>query len=535
MLDDARLRSRLRRATAAPVPAPIPSTVERRAREIRLRRVGSGVLVAAIVATGIVVPLVSLGGIGGTNRDVGSVGARVRPIGFDAAEGWAMALHDPSDAPGQQTVFVTNGPFAAADLEGSHREGGIVSLLTGAEHTKRSLPDDGVLIAASVVYRSHNPLPPDSDFPAQALPLRLPSGSPETAWEGYSEGLSRYAMRGRVNGRFIVIDVFFGSKAPNESVVAQAQEELDRLLVDPATSPVDEIDEFGMAIDLPAGWDGRLYAWASSPPILELSTIRIDRHTPGDPMMPNRGLLSSPEDVSVLLAETDILDGYEGTAWPVSIDESVRCDGCEVLDDGTAPPRDHALFHRAFETGGRSFDLYAEFGAEPGAVGLQAVNDLLTRLLIDPSPGAPSDERQLELLPGWFEQADPLPALIPRIVLAAGSWDFPRQPLIACGSQPALEALPPGEAFVWIYEYRIAPGEPLGLFRDADPWPERFDLDLASAPADAECAAGTDGVVRQYYFVAGEGRYLQVLVALGAEADARTRWEVETVLSSFRP
>jgi hypothetical protein len=332
--------------------------------------------------------------------------------------------------------------------------------------------------------------------------------------------------------------VFFGSKDPSESVIAEAQEELDRLLVDPAAPPVDEIDGFGVAIDLPAGWDGRLYAWASTPPILELSTLSLDRHTPGDPMMPNRGLLSSLEDVSVLLAESDVLDpGYEPLSTPISIDEGDRCDGCEVLDDGSSPPAGHAMFHRAFETGGRSFDVYVEFCFYPTPAAFARVNDLLARLVIDPLTSADEENPPILAIPtGWFQEADPLPALVdPVIVVAAGTWRFPQNPLIACGKQPALEALPPDGAFLWILRYPIGPGEFLGTFRNADPWPNHFTLDLPSRPSDAECADGTDGSVRQYAFSGTEGLYYQVQVALGTAADAATRREVERVISSFEP
>jgi len=151
-----------------------------------------------------------------------------------------------------------------------------------------------------------------------------------------------------------------------------------------------------------------------------------------------------------------------------------------------------------------------------------------------PDPGV--DEPTLELPPGWFAEDRPLPALVdPVIVVTAGSWRFPPNPLIACGKQPALEALPPDGAFLWILRYPIGPGEFLGTFRNADPWPDRFALDLPSRPSDAECAAGTDGSVRQYAFSGPEGLYYQVQVALGTSADAARRREVEQVLSSFRP
>jgi hypothetical protein len=88
-------------------------------------------------------------------------------------------------------------------------------------------------------------------------------------------------------------------------------------------------------------------------------------------------------DASILLAESDVLDpGYEPVTGSVSIRRIDRCDGCEVLDDGTIPPGGHVLFHRTFETGGRSFDLYVEFCFEPGAAALERVNDVLALLRI---------------------------------------------------------------------------------------------------------------------------------------------------------
>ena len=318
--DDAELRDRIRRLANVPTPTPKLAVVSRRSRTLLVRKMAVAALVAAAAGAAIAIPLRSLGGIGEGGRDVGSIGVRVRPIGFEVAEGWAMAAVDPADSPGEHTVLVTNGPFARADLEGSHEEEGIVVLPTGAEHTRRSLPDDGVLIAASAVFRSRNPLPPHADFPAQTLPLRLPSGSPETTWEGYSEGLSRYTMGGTVNGRFIVVNVYFGSEAPSESVIERAQEELESVstwILRPR--PWTRSTSSASRSNPPPDWDGRLYAWATSPPILELSTIPLSQHTPGNPMMPNRDVLTTSGDASILLAETDVVEpGYASATMPIS-------------------------------------------------------------------------------------------------------------------------------------------------------------------------------------------------------------------------
>jgi hypothetical protein len=392
MREDHQLREQIRRSADVPTPAPMLETVGRRARTIRVRRAAATTLVAVVVAAGIAIPLSGLVGIGDAQSDIGSMGARAGLIGFEPAEGWAMAASDPShpDDAWQQAVFVTNGPFAPADLEGSYQKDGIVRLPSGAGQTQRALSDEGILIVASIVYESRNPLPPLESFPARDLPLRLPAGPPETSWEGYSEGLSRYPIAGAVDGRFVVVNVYFGSRTPSEAAMALAQEELSRLFVGSAPPPsVDDIDHFGIALDLPSGWHGRLYEWASGSPILEVSTKSVDKHQPGDPMIPNRGFLASLNDVSILLAESDVLDpGYMPLSSPISIREDDRCEGCEVLDDGTTPPSHHALFHRPFETGGRSFDLYVEFCFDPGTADLDRVNAVLSLIRIEPAPTA---------------------------------------------------------------------------------------------------------------------------------------------------
>jgi hypothetical protein len=389
MREDHQLRERIRRSADVPTPAPMLETVGRRARTIRVRRAAATTLVTAVVAAGIAIPLSGLGGIGDAQSDIGSIGARVGIVGFEPAEGWAMAASDPSepDDAWQQTVFATNGPFAPADLEGSYEKDGIVRLPSGAGQTQRTLSDEGILIVASIVYESRNPLPPLESFPARDLPLRLPAGPPETSWEGYSEGLSRYSVGGTVNGRFVVVNVYFGSPTPDEASMALAQEELDRLFVGSAPRPsVDDIGQFGIALDLPSAWHGRLYEWASGSPILEVSTKSVEKHQPGNPMIPNRGFLVSLNDASILLAESDVLDpGYASVSSPISIREDDRCDGCEVLDDGTTPPSHHVLFHRPFETEGRSFDLYVEFCFEPETADLDRVNAVLSLIRIEPS------------------------------------------------------------------------------------------------------------------------------------------------------
>ena len=152
----------------------------------------------------------------------------------------------------------------------------------------------------------------------------------------------------------------------------------------------------------------------------------------------------------------------------------------------------------------------------------------------EPSPSPPPSDEPVVIAPaGWVVQEDPFPALVsPRTAVAAGTYDFPRPPLIACGVQPALERLPAGDVFLWIFEYS-PPGEGDPDAGDHPAWPARFRLDLPHRAGDRECAAGTADV-RDYRFWATD-HTVQVLVGIGAEANDRLLRELEDVVSSFEP
>jgi hypothetical protein len=445
-----------------------------------------------------------------------------------------MAASDPGSPEWPPSVWVTNGPFAAADLRNAHEEGGVLRFDIGPEATVEQLPADGILIVADVVYVSRNPLPTNDTFPPAELPLRLPASPPETQWEGVTRNHSLHSVVGEVNGRWVSVRIEYGRPSPDEAMLLEAQRELERLFVDPAPTPIEDIDQFGLSMAMPEGWDGRLFAWTSGPPTLELSTVPLDRAS-GDPAMPNRDRLGA-SDASVILAESDIADlGFERSELPIEIREQDRCDGCEVLDDGTAPPDEHALYHRSFEIAGRSFDLYVEFGFwQPPPTVWRAVNDTLARIEIAGAVRRTTSEEPILAVPdGWSVQEDPLPALVaPRIVVAVGSWDFPRPALVACGEQPALRAMPRDGAFFWILEYRFSGTPEEAGLEGGTPWPSTFSLDLPSRPSDGECAAGAVGSVRDYRFERPD-RFVQIQVGLGPDASAATRHDVEVAVSSF--
>jgi hypothetical protein len=115
-----------------------------------------------------------------------------------------------------------------------------------------------------------------------------------------------------------------------------------------------------------------------------------------DPAIPNRDRLGAL-DASIVLAEDDAADlGFVPIQMPITIRDEDRCDGCEVLDDGSTPPPGHALFRRTFSIAGRSFRLYVEFGSSPPPpTTWQMVNGLLGDIRIgggtttEPEPPSP--------------------------------------------------------------------------------------------------------------------------------------------------
>jgi hypothetical protein len=383
MADDTIVKERVRRAADVPVPPRRLSDVVQRARWLRWRRAGAGSLVAAVVAAGFVASLSGLRGLGDRDapREPGT-GERVHAIGFLAAEGWVMAASPEADLEWQPTVWVANVPFAETDVRDAPREDGVLRLSQGPGATIERLPSNGILIEASIVAASDNALPPNVNFPLLELPLRLPPSAPETSWEGYTRGHSRHVILATVNGRYLDVRIRYGTDVPTEDMLAEAQAELDRLVVEPAAPPTEAIDRFGISLDVPADLAARLFAWAPGSPVLEVSTLPLDGPV-GDPVLPNRRELG-PSDSSILLAETIALDtGSPPIEPPIAIREQDRCDGCEVLDDGTTPPSDHALYHRTFRIGGRSFELYVEFGSPiPGPEAWRSVNAVLGRIRI---------------------------------------------------------------------------------------------------------------------------------------------------------
>jgi hypothetical protein len=91
--------------------------------------------------------------------------------------------------------------------------------------TLRSLPTDGIVITVSQGEWWNPP-----DFPFRELPLQLSDASvrpPEA--EEPKRDMAVYELLGQAAGHDVVVHVYFGTSQPEDSLVQQAQNELDGL------------------------------------------------------------------------------------------------------------------------------------------------------------------------------------------------------------------------------------------------------------------------------------------------------------------
>jgi len=530
----ARARAALQRI---PAPRPELQPVLRRARVLRMRRAAAAAFVAAILAAGIFVPLGALHVLRpdartGPKPNESTPGAPP-VLDFEAAPGWNVIKTDTSIAylPGAPQAWAANVPFAPADVQPGVRNG-----YPGGDpgHTIRTLPADGIVVTADLPLETRNSLPPSRSFPGRTLPLAL-EHPPSSGWEGQPrEDLSISGVNAAVNGWWISVTVIFGTKAPSDAQIQEANDEVGRLILPPPPRPTEAFDEFGILMDHPQGWYGSLTAWSASAPILEASTVPITDLYDGSTARKALG----PNDLFIVLAENDASAiHYESVTLPVTIRPEDECPTCEINDNGTSPPPDHTLFYRSFSTQSRQFDLWVEFGAtDVSAEHLAHVNDVLATLRIQPSSSAPaatvSPESpaprapvSVDLPTGWVEKSDPVPsALDPRVVAAYGTWDFPAGG--TCGPEPTLAALPANGALVWVDEYADPENR-----ADFEPGGPPSSIDLQTPPARWQCASSAPS--RMYLFGLA-GRYFELHIALGPQASAGTIAQAEHVMASFR-
>lgn len=456
--------------------------------------------------------------------------ARPAPLDFEAAPGWhvrtnAGTIEDERAA----QAWAATVPFAEDEEpigEANYYPGG------WPDKTEATLPADGIMLLASFPLHTRNPLPPIPDVPERSLPLSVEGEPHTTAIEGQDPEHAQTSVRAIVNGRYVSVRVVFGTPDPPEELLLEAERQLRRLIVAGPPQTSDEIDDFGIRMEVPDAWQRRLFRWGGAEPILHVATVPVTDLYDGGSARRDLGR----DDFFLVLSENYALASrYEEVSLPVSVRPIDECRTCEILDNGTSPPPGHSLFYRTFSVDGRRFDLYVEFGKDdPSEDDLARVNDALSTLTIGPPESPPWTESpavvedrpvEADVPPGWIAEDDPGPASTgPRVVAAFGTWDFPFGGI--CGPEPALETLPPDGGLVWVTEH-ADPGNS-GDYIELTPI---FDIDLQTPPARWECAAAAPS--RMYLFRV-DGRYLEVHLALGPDADEATVREAGDLIRSLR-
>jgi hypothetical protein len=451
-------------------------------------------------------------------------------LDFQPAQGWNIRTTDPSLVPdlGAQ-AWAANVPFPQDEEPIGETN---VFPAGWPDKTEKALPSDGILIVATYTLQTKNPLPSTiTDTPERTLPLTI-DNPPAVQGEGQVANRATTVVNGIVHGRVLSVQIVFGTANPDAALVREADSELANLIVAPPPKTTAALDDFGIRMELPPGWTGRLFRYAASEPILHAATVPITDLYDGSSARKQLG----PDDVFLVLSENYASAAhYEPVTLPVTIRPQDSCPTCEILDNGTTPPSDHSLFYRSFAVEGRQFDLYVEFGTTtPSSDQLARVNNMLATLQIAPpeSPAPTESPGVLTVAPvsvdlprGWIEKDDPVPATAAsRVVAAYGTWDLPTGG--GCGPEAALQDLPSDGGLVWVVEH-ASPGN-AGDYISLSPL---FSIDLQTPPARWECASSAPS--RMYLFLIG-GRYLEVHLALGSTASDATIQQAETLIKSLQ-
>jgi hypothetical protein len=476
-------------------------------------------------------------------------------IAFEPARGW----YDQAVTPSNDPVSVPPSAWTAnVELAPTNDQTYPAAELSNGDI--RSLPPDGVIVSVQQPIMTRNPLPDTADYQPLPDPPIISDGHLTTGgWEGMpAEDVSQLYLRGVLNGRPIIVQAYFRTTDPSADLIKQAQIGLNRLVVVPAPPPTTELNDFGIGMALPDGWQGWIYAFNAGDPSLVATTV--------DPQNPyysaNVAQNLGAHDVAIMLEAGGALQDlrWPEIDGPPQIGPENLCVGCEVFDGGRPPAAGHALYHDTFTARGRAFDLYVEFGSGPTEQQLADVNGVLRTLQFSPDPNpaqAPpggsavgslydgaqpavqADDtdrtltwsyahgRSVSVPGGWtgwtYLVSDPSD---PINLYVLGSWNVPQGGY--CAPLMALQQLPADGALIWIDRYGSAP--PTDVI--AVPWPSTPQVGPGTEPAPAATNC-TAGALVQTFAWAFDGRTYSVHVAFGPNVTEVNVQAANAALASF--
>jgi hypothetical protein len=294
-----------------------------------------------------------------------------------------------------------------------------------------------------------------------------------------------------------------------------------------------QIAGYGLRVDLPEGWDGRIRgpAGVSFGPHLHAANFELPEPD-DDVASAARGGMNEGQVTIVVIDVTTALardvrgpqDRYEPIELPVSIRAEDFTDRVEAVDP------DHASARRQFSVEGRSLEVRVEFGTDPAPDPLVAeANTVLSTLSVEPVGGTSGYQRHADIDDGlaitipdaWTFHQDPTRPIEPKNVFGVGSWAFPGGG--ECAPTAAQDDLPRDGVLFWLMEY--AGDQPAS---DFPPRPQRFELDRQTLGV-YECSSVPSYMIR----FQEDGRSFQVHVAFGAESSESLEPEVLRALDGL--
>jgi hypothetical protein len=239
-----------------------------------------------------------------------------------------------------------------------------------------SLPDDGIFIHAWEELPGEAPDPTNPDFPVSQLPLEVPD-EVTARWEGSIPGIGRSSLLAQVGGRYLRIDIYYGTTDPPEELRSEAQVALSRLVVEPRLDPriyTDEAD--GVSLTVLPGWSVTpepINTWVSSPrEILALATypLRPGGDAVTDFQLPSNAIDDlGPNDMLIWINEAGSGSGFPSR--PDRFEPSTPCEGWNKLCpeptgtevwSGFDHPPDVRGWWLGFNDTGRGFYVFVGMG-----------------------------------------------------------------------------------------------------------------------------------------------------------------------------
>lgn len=233
MSSDPELERLLREARETlPEPGPEASSRARaRALAAMRRRRPRRLRTALVVGSALVVAIAMGTGLGAFVAPTGTA-ARALGVGFLPEPGWyALQAAAPASPTQPQVIMSANVPFAPDDaVLGEAEPSGL------PYSTLLTLPPKGIVVVATFTEPQHLYLPRSSYhlYPERSLPLRLSDATPFIQYGTQvrpEEPLGQHQLKATVDRWGVDVQVYFGTSRPSRALLAEAQRQLDRMVV----------------------------------------------------------------------------------------------------------------------------------------------------------------------------------------------------------------------------------------------------------------------------------------------------------------